>query len=128
MVIMKLKFCLQKYSIRCWNIQRIFLLLFFHSERIAIYKLWNDILFFVFIDIAFDIDEINDELKQQLDVVAITYGMSVGEFAEQLRKDKEDEQELREAKIAEQEKAAMSVSEMIIQLCLKVFVGFVCKV
>ena len=113
---------------RCWNIQRIFLLLFFHSERIAIYKLWNDILFFAFIDIAFDIDEINDELKQQLDVVAITYGMSVGEFAEQLRKDKEDEQELREAKIVEQEKAAMSVSEMIIQLCLKVFVGFVCKV
>lgn len=60
-------------------------------------------------DIAFDIDEIGDDVKQQLDVVAITYGMSIGEFAEQLRKDKEDEQELREAKIAEQEKAAMSV-------------------
>ncbi|XP_067942121.1 CLK4-associating serine/arginine rich protein-like [Watersipora subatra] len=60
------------------------------------------------LDIAFDIDEISDELKQQLDIVAITYGMSIGEFAEQLTKDKEDESELREAKIAEQEKAAMS--------------------
>lgn len=61
-------------------------------------------------DIAFDIDELSAELKQQLDVVAITYGMAIGEFAEQLTKDKEDEKELREAKIAEQEKAAMSVS------------------
>ncbi|KAF6026021.1 CLASRP [Bugula neritina] len=34
--------------------------------------------------------------------------MAIGEFAEQLTKDKEDEKELREAKIAEQEKAAMS--------------------
>ena len=36
--------------------------------------------------------------------------MAIGEFAEQLTKDKEDERELREAKIVEQEKAAMSVS------------------
>ena len=64
----------------------------------------------IFVDIAFDIDEISGELKQQLDVVAVTYGMSVGEFADQLRQDKEDEQALRAAKQIEEEKAAMSVS------------------
>jgi len=62
------------------------------------------------LDIAFDIDQINSELKQQLDVVATTYGMSVGEFTDQLRQDKEDEAALREARIQEEEKAALSVS------------------
>lgn len=70
----------------------------------------SSLYFLLVSDIAFDIDEINTDLKQQLDIVATTYGMAVGEFAEQLRKDKEDEQELREARQVEAEKAAMSVS------------------
>lgn len=70
------------------------------------------------IDLLVNMDDLNYAQKAELNISGTKYGLSAGDFMNYLNADLEEKEEIRLAKLQEEEKQTMSVCEILFKILI----------